>query len=175
MSDLRIVNVPFLEGCGFDLNSLKNGVIDETQELATAVIIALATDARAHDDDILPGLDDTDRRGWWGDCDAAEIWNGWPIGSRLWLLRRAKITKAGAAEGSLKARIEMYIHEALQPFITAGIVTKIDVTATQTSNSAFAADVVLWRNNNAILKLAFGSIWKEISDGSANTYTQATS
>ena len=70
MSDLRIVNVPVLEGCGFDLNSLKNGVIDETQELATAVIIALATDARAHDDDILTGIDDTDRRGWWGDCDA---------------------------------------------------------------------------------------------------------
>jgi len=43
------------------------GLIDETAELATAVTIALCTDALADVNDIRPDPNSTDRRGWWAD------------------------------------------------------------------------------------------------------------
>ena len=55
-------------------------------------------------DDVLPQLtapgDEPDLRGWWGDTDAGTIWGGWPIGTRLWLLSRAKITDSAARQGA---------------------------------------------------------------------------
>jgi phage gp46-like protein len=89
-----------------DWSLLPDGTLDDRQALATAVIVALGTDALASEDDILPDPDSTDRAGWWGDMDADVIWNGWPIGSKLWLLRRSKITPAAAHEGSMLARVE---------------------------------------------------------------------
>ena len=70
---------------------LSDGTLDDTQALCTAVVVALGTDALAGPEDILPNPDSNDRAGWWGDMDAAELFNGWPIGTKLWLLRRAKI------------------------------------------------------------------------------------
>ena len=57
------------------------------------------TDRLASRDDILPDPDSTDRAGWWGDMDAEELFNGWPIGTKLWLLKRAKIVGAEDPEG----------------------------------------------------------------------------
>lgn len=165
MSDIRIINIPCLEGYGFDLARLQSGAFDETQELATGAIIALATDRRAEDGDDLPGLDDDqDRRGWWGDHKAEEIWNGWPIGSRLWLLKRAKITGAAAKQGATKARAEFYIREALQPFISKGIASRIDVEVTRTQREALGAIVTIWRGPKAAVELRFQSLWKEIEE-----------
>src|SRR5262245_56514416 len=98
MTDIRIANkVELLTEPNADWVFLQPpGVLDEDQELATLVMVALGTDALAGADDALPGLDETDRRGWWGDTDAEEIWDGWPVGSKLWLLQRAKITGVGA-------------------------------------------------------------------------------
>src|SRR4249919_3316624 len=64
------------------------GMLDDSQALATAMCVALGTNALADPDDILPDPDSTDRQGWWGDMDAETIWNGWPIGCKIWLLRR---------------------------------------------------------------------------------------
>src|SRR5687767_5037389 len=58
------------------------------EDLETAIILSLFTDRRAKADDILD--DPNDKRGWWGDT-YSEIAND-KIGSRLWLLSRAKIT-----------------------------------------------------------------------------------
>ena len=65
--------------------------------------------------------------GWWGDLDAEEIWNGWPIGTRLWLLRSGKIEGAGLADGATVVRVEQYIREAIQPFIDRRIASRLDV------------------------------------------------
>src|ERR1700740_1458414 len=43
-----------------------NGQVDDTQALATAVIVALGTNGLASDDDVLPDPDSTDRCGWGG-------------------------------------------------------------------------------------------------------------
>ncbi|MBM6441812.1 phage GP46 family protein, partial [Lacticaseibacillus rhamnosus] len=70
--------------------------------LDTALFISLLTDRLASADDKIP--DGTnDRRGWWGDTGEA-----YPIGSRLWLLGRAKLTPATGPQ------CETYIKEALQ-------------------------------------------------------------
>src|SRR6516164_9240783 len=107
---------------------LNDGTLDETQALATAVIVALGTDALADPSDILPDPDSTDRRGWWGDLDAGEIWGGWPIGSRLWLLKRSKIVDGNAQEGSTLVKVKNFITEAIQPFIDIGLASRQDVS-----------------------------------------------
>ena len=94
-----------------DWQLLPDGTLDDTQALATAVCVALGTNALASTDDVLPDPDSNDRCGWWGDLDAELIWNGWPIGSKLWLLRRAKITPASAREGATLMLVENYIRD----------------------------------------------------------------
>ena len=110
---------------------LDDGTLDERKALATAVIVALGTDALAERTDILPDPDRTDRAGWWGDLDASEIWGGWPIGSRLWLLKRDKIEDHGAARGATVTRVDRYIREALQPLVDRRIASTFDVKASR--------------------------------------------
>src|SRR5215472_15553230 len=103
MPDVRLVQqsiFPYQTDVSVDWLLRADGTLDDSQALATAVIVALGTDRLADVTDVLPDPDSTDRRGWWGDLDAQEVWDGWPIGSRLWLLKRDKITDAGAARGS---------------------------------------------------------------------------
>ncbi len=85
-----------------DWSLLPNGTLDDTKALATAVTIALGTNALADPSEPLPDPDSTDRGGWWGDMDAELIWNAWPIGSKLWLLRRSKIVNAGRRRLALR-------------------------------------------------------------------------
>ncbi|EEP97820.1 hypothetical protein yruck0001_9640 [Yersinia ruckeri ATCC 29473] len=63
-------------------------------------------------------LDDADRRGWWGDTDTEQA-----IGSRLWLLRRQKLT----TQVAIKA--EDYAREALAWLISDQVVSSINVAA----------------------------------------------
>ncbi|HHL0960518.1 TPA: phage GP46 family protein [Serratia marcescens] len=85
-------------------------------DLYTAIYISLFTDRLARDDDDLDG--GSDRRGWWGDAGESV-----PIGSRLWLLRRQKLTTAVA----IKA--EDFANEAVQWLIDDGVVSAITTTA----------------------------------------------
>jgi phage gp46-like protein len=147
----------------FDLLQKADNLIDETEALATAVMVALGTNRRANDDDILPnGEADTDRRGWWADTNADVIWNGWPIGSRLWLLERAKITDNMARQGSTLARIDAYIREALQPFTQQGMCSRVDVTVTRTELQKIVATVLLYRGPLPTIQLQYQSLWAEI-------------
>lgn len=84
--------------------------------LRTKVIISLFTDARAHDDDVLPS-DDNDRRGYWGDS-----YSGGIKGSRLYLLERAK-----EIQDTLD-KAKDYAAEALGWFIEEGIAQTVKVT-----------------------------------------------
>lgn len=58
--------------------------------IVTAIILSLFVDRRANSDDAPPSGDPLDRRGWWADQYAET--EGDLIGSRLWLLARAKRT-----------------------------------------------------------------------------------
>lgn len=143
------------------------GTFDTTQELATAVIVALGTDRLAEDDDILPGFDDTDRRGWWGDHHAEILHDGWPIGTRLWLLARHKITSERAKQGSSTARAREYAYEALEPLIEKQICSAIDVTAVRVGIDRIDVDVVIYRGPEPALALRYSTLWDEIKASAA--------
>jgi phage gp46-like protein len=139
-----------------------DGTLDDTHALATAVIVALGTDRLADENDILPDPDETDRRGWWGDLQAEEIWQGWPIGTRLWLLSRAKITGPGASEGATVARVEQYIREAIQPFIDLRIASSFDVHVNRVGKERIDALIRMYRGPNTAVELRFQILWAGI-------------
>jgi phage gp46-like protein len=142
---------------------LNDGTLDETQALQTAVIVALGTDRLADVADALPDPDSTDRRGWWGDMDAALIWPGaWPIGCRLWLLQREKITGVDAQQGSTLTRIKFYIQEALQPFITLRIASGMLVEVMRTDTQRIDVLVRLYRGPKTAIELRYQILWQGI-------------
>jgi phage gp46-like protein len=90
------------------------GVLTSGNDMHTAVLISLFTDGLARADDPYEG---TDRRGWWSDLD-----NDKPIGSRLWLLRREKLTVTLPCA-------EQYAEEALAWMKNDGIARDIQATS----------------------------------------------
>lgn len=115
-------------------------------DLQTAVLISLFSDRIALADDITP--DGTaDRRGWWAD-DAAL-----PIGSRLWLLERAKLTT-----DTLQAARD-YITEALQWLIDAGAVDRIEVLTERTRAGLLGAQVTVYRPDGTWQELRYAWAW----------------
>lgn len=132
------------------------GLIAEGYDLQTAVIIALGTDALAPIDEDLPDPDATDRRGWWGDMDAEELWDGWPVGCLLWLLRRAKITS------TTLVRAEGWTREAMAPFTSHKIASRIDVLAEQTGIDRIDTGVVIYRGPRPDIELRYNELWSEL-------------
>lgn len=145
-----------------DWSLLADGTLDDTQALATAIIVALGTDRLADTSDLMPDPDDIDRRGWWGDYDSEEIWDGWPIGSRLWLLQRDKITGSGAQRGPTTARVEHYIYEAIQPFLDRRIGSQLFVEATRHGDSRIDALVRIYRGPTLEIELRYAVLWDDI-------------
>lgn len=162
MPDIRVVEISDMSGVTMDWLQLSTGLLDETEELATAIRVAIGTDRRAMDDDELPDMDSIDRRGWWGDTEAIPIWDGWPIGSRLWLVERAKITSRNYRQGATTARIDQYIQEALIPFIEHGICTRFDTDVQRTGVNSIEARVTIYRGPVPDIELRFQSLWEGI-------------
>jgi phage gp46-like protein len=151
-----------------DWNLLSDGSLDDTQALATAVVVALGTDALADASDILPDPDSTDRRGWWGNLDATEIWDGWDIGCKLWLLQRDKIVGPEAQQGATVTRVEYYIQAAIQPFIERRIGSRMWVKAERVAREQINAVVRLYRGPLLEIELVYQLLWSEIqATGSA--------
>jgi phage gp46-like protein len=164
MPDIRLVqNTLFPKtGVTVDWLLLDDGTLDDTQALATSVIVALGTDRLAQPDDLLPDPDSTDRRGWWGDLDAELIWDGWPIGSRLWLLQRDKIEGPGSRRGPTTVRVEHYIREAIQPFLDRRIGSQMTVEATRVGTEQINALVRIFRGPQLEIELRYQILWTGI-------------
>jgi phage gp46-like protein len=131
LPDVRIVSKADLQQTVADWLLLPTGALDENEELANYVKVALMTDALSNAFEVRPDPDSDDRRGWWGDLDAETIWRGWPIGCKNWLLTRAKITDSSAGQGDTAVRAENYCREALNPLIEMRLCSAIDVAATR--------------------------------------------
>lgn len=158
MSDIKITwDNMVLEGV-ITFDALTNDLVGD-DGLSTSVIISLFTDARAKDDDALPGVlytnDFLDRRGWWAD-ETSERQND-SVGSRLWLLSRAKNT----TENLIKA--EGYVKESLQWMLDEGIVSKIDCTAEAggTNNDQLRFEVQIQKYSGENVSFQFETLWKE--------------
>lgn len=120
MTDIRTLNTAGPIGFSFDWG-VEKGALAADDGLTTAVIQSLFSDRVASADDELPD-NSGDRRGWWGDM-ALDDGKPDPIGSRLWLLARAKATVRTAA------RAQQYALEALQWLKDDGVAGDIEVTA----------------------------------------------
>jgi phage gp46-like protein len=167
MPDIRLVqNVEFPNhphySVTIDWLLLDDGSLDETQALATAVIVALGTDGLAAPSDILPDPDSTDRAGWWGDLDAGEIWNGWDIGCKLWLMKRDKIVGPESFQGATVARVENYIRAAIQPFISRKIGTSFEVFVERAARDQINAFIRIYRGSKKEIELRYQILWEEI-------------
>jgi phage gp46-like protein len=160
MGDLRLYDIVSPFAVTFDLLQKRDGLIDEAEALATAVIVALGTNRLALPDDVLPNApEDNDRRGWWADLDADLIWKAWPIGCRLWLIERHKITGFEASQGSTLARIDSYIREALRPFVENQICSGFDVRVERTELQKIVARITIYRGPLPSIQLQYQSLW----------------
>ena len=113
--------------------------------LETVVAISLFTHRLALPDDALPDPKSADRRGWWADTYSDYANDN--IGSRLWLLSRAKATVdiPQAAKG--------YALEALQWMVADGVASAVDCncylqTQAGTSGLLLALQPIITRPNN---------------------------
>ncbi len=166
MPDIRLYQAVTLRSVSIDWLTRPITGLDETQALATAVMVALNTDRLALADDLLPqptpAGEVPDRRGWWGDLDAAPIWNGWPIGSRLWLMRRDKITDSAARQGATIEKARRFIAEALDPFVAAKICSSFAVDLRQAGTDRITGTVTLYRGPKSAIALQFQDLWTEL-------------
>lgn len=120
------------------------------QDLRTAVILSLFTDRSAGPEDD-PADASGDRRGWW--ADATE---GQPlIGSRLWLLERAKRTQ------ETLTRAQDYITEALQWLIDDGVVSAFEIEVEWTAASTLGARVTALRTDGQNEAMNFTWVWTQ--------------
>ena len=87
--------------------------------LETSVIISLMTDQRVTENELPPGL--TSLRGWWGDM--FPVVESDQIGSKLWLLGRAK------ALNTTLAGLENFATLALNWMLDDGVASAIAVAA----------------------------------------------
>jgi phage gp46-like protein len=139
-----------------------DGTLDDTQALATAIVVALGTNSLASIDDQLPDPDSTDRCGWWGDLDADIIWNAWPIGSKLWLMRRAAIESMQSRRGATVARIKGYIQEAIQPFVDNKIISTFDAYVERVDKQRIDSLIRLFKGPVPVIDLRYTIAWDEL-------------
>lgn len=127
--------------------------LDSSEPLVRAVMISLFTWRRANPDDELPDTSPgAQRMGWWADS-FPTVPND-RIGSRLWLLSRAKLT----AETLKRAR--EYAVEALQWLIDDGIAARVDVEVERQGLSTLALACRLYRaDGRALADIRFTDAW----------------
>ena len=153
MADIRVTWDPIAMSGDWALGA--DGDLDGTRELVSAVAVSLFTDRLAEPEDVLwDGT--TDRRGWWGDMDAADLYGGTPIGSRLWLLHREKQTE------DTRQRAEDYIREALAWLIDNQIAVSVDMTVAWFAVGRLGADVVVVRGPRDSVAVRFERLWDEL-------------
>lgn len=118
------------------------------ETLRRAVTISLFTWRRAGSDDV---VDDSDRRGWWGDSVPSVA--GDKIGSRLWLLSRRTLVADTLKDA------EAYANEALAWLVDDGVLTRVTVTAERQGSDRMNLRVTLIELHGETLELNFNDAW----------------
>lgn len=128
-------------------------IISNTVEagLIRAVMISLYTWRRAATDD---PVDDEELYGWWGDSYPAVADDR--IGSRLWLLRRVKLTEATQGDA------EFYADEALRWLLDDGHVINIEIVSEKVDISRLNLGVTLTILGGARLEIKPTTAWQVI-------------
>lgn len=135
-----------INGCAVDASSAA------LPPLHRAVIISIFTWRRAEPDD-----DADEVMGFWGDTFPTVT--GDKIGSRLWLLRRQKITS------DVLRRARMYVDEALKWLIDDGVVTSITTSISRANNDAVVLSIHISHKSSAPETLVLSDFWRLINVG----------
>jgi len=139
------------------------GGLSAKSGIETDVIISLFTDRAAPVDHPLSYLADGEKRGWWGDeIDVLSDRGEGPIGSHLWLLRRAPLTVAGQP---VSRWAEIFATEALAHLMTLGLATRIDVAAA-VSEAANRLDLtvdIYGSDGIRIFDRKFDILWNQVA------------
>mgnify|MGYP003385647548 CR=1 FL=1 len=144
MSDIRTY---WLQGTQGDYQQ-QGAALASGGDLGTAALISLFTDrVLSPDDASVDGTDDP--RGWWGDDPA------FPIGSHLWLLRRAKRTDDTLVQA------QGYAAEALQWLIDDGAVASFEIFAEWVGLSQLSMSVTARRSDGTSVALRFAWAWAD--------------
>lgn len=123
------------------------------QPLVRAVVISLFSWRRAQPSDELPG---SERMGWWGDS-FAPVAND-RIGSRLWLLARAKLLP------DTPAKAKEYALEALQWLLDDGVASRVEVEAERQGLETLALRVCVYKTGgSAPLDIRFTNVWESLN------------
>ena len=101
--------------------------------LETAVLISLFTNARENDESRLPG-NINDKGGWWG-----SEFSEFEIGSRLWLLRRAR------NRNEILSLSEQYARQALQWMIDREVAETVEVESSFSDQKTLQLDIQISR------------------------------
>ncbi|WJV64777.1 phage GP46 family protein [Pectobacteriaceae bacterium C52] len=131
------------------VNGVSQAVSHITDPLTRAVAISLFTWRRAGPDDDVNSV-----MGWWGD--SYPTWQNDRIGSRLYQLRREKLTN----KTPMKAR--EYIIEALQWLVDDEVIAHVDVSTERTDVNSMYAAVTLYKQDGTAIALAFDDLWREL-------------
>ncbi|MGC6028796.1 phage GP46 family protein [Enterobacter kobei] len=145
MSDIRTL-WPGPDGSDADW-VVVSGDLQQGNDLQTAIYISLFTDRLARDDDPIDG---TDRRGWWADTGEE-----YPIGSRLWLLRRQKLTVQVAGKA------EDYCREALQWLLDDKVVSTVSVQSRIAYPRTLLLGIAWQEPGKAMQSVKYSWVWEQ--------------
>lgn len=153
MADIELNWVSEKFGADFSFNG---GDLSQNNELRSAVVLSLFSWRRANADDRLP--DDTgELNGWWGDR-FGEFTDS-KLGSRLWLLRREKLTQQTIA------RAKEYCEEALQWLIEDKVAKSVLVVTERNLIDRLDISITITRADGAEIDLKFSNVWELIKAG----------
>ncbi len=120
-------------------------------DIVTAVLISIFTDALAAPDDEIPD-GSGDPRGWWGDAYSTS-----PIGSKLWLYERSKKT------GQVLAGVRAAIAESVQWLVDDGVAASVDVqcwwVASSGASGFLGCIVTVAQPSGGASKVQFQTAW----------------
>jgi phage gp46-like protein len=136
------------------------GGLQAIRALETVVELCLFTDLYCPPTHPLAYLiEDGDAKGWWGDAiDVRADLGEEPMGSLLWLLRRAAITSTTALY------VQSFALDALSVIVRQGLAAKVDAQATLDGVSRIDLAVQVYgRNGQTIYSRQFVDIWNQAS------------
>ncbi len=129
--------------------SIAGGALASGNDLSSAVLISLFTDRIADHAELPPDGGD-DRRGWWGDAE-----EGVPIGSRLWLLDRSRLTQ------SVANTAKIYMEEALKWLLDDQVALSVKVVTAIAGGSQLNSIVTVTHRDGTVTPLNFNWVWNQ--------------
>ncbi|WP_127958114.1 phage GP46 family protein [Serratia microhaemolytica] len=133
------------------VNGQRRSVHAPSDLLTRSVVISLFTWRRAEPDD---NADHS--MGWWGDT-YPTVQND-RIGSRLYLLRREKLT---SKTGELARG---YILQALAWMKEDGVISRVTVDITRLNNETLTAEIRLYRHDGTNHVIKFDDMWSVLNE-----------